>query len=140
VVSPSRIGDDQRLLSLIKSSADFDRIVRARIFLTNFWKSPLCSEVLLILGDAAEQAAEKLSRDASRRINESTSAPEFSYFLNYTGLDRYNRQGVGFVFDQKSRHLRYDGTAWRDILRRFPRSTQAFEARKRLSELSISLR
>ena len=36
VVSPSRSGDDARLLRLIKGSEDFDRIARARIFLDNF--------------------------------------------------------------------------------------------------------
>ena len=139
VVSSWRVGDDRRLLSLIKSSAGFDRIVRARIFLDYFPRSPLRSEVLLTLGDAAEDAAEKLSKDAARRINDYTSAPEFSYFLNYIGLDRYNRQGVVFVFDEKSKQLHYDGSAWREIIRRFPRTSQAIEAQKRLTELSISL-
>jgi hypothetical protein len=140
VVSPSRFGDDQRLLSLIKSSAGFDRIVRARIFLDHFRRSALRCEVLLLLSEAAEHAAEKLSGDAARRLNDSTSAPEFSYFLNYTGLDRYNRQGVAFVFDQKTRRLRYNGAAWREIVRRYPRSSEAETAREKLAELSLSLR
>src|ERR1044071_6387471 len=33
VASPSRAGDDQRLLRLIRASSGFDRIVRARIFI-----------------------------------------------------------------------------------------------------------
>src|ERR1051325_1955432 len=33
VASPSRVGDDQRLLRLIRASSGFDRIARARIFL-----------------------------------------------------------------------------------------------------------
>ena len=41
LVSPSRSGDDARLLRLIKGSDDFDRIVRARIFLDNFTSSVL---------------------------------------------------------------------------------------------------
>jgi len=43
------------------------------------------------------------------------------------------------VFDAKSRRLHYDGAAWREILRRFPRSPQASEAKRRLEELSVSL-
>jgi len=136
VVVPSRKGDDARLLLLIKASTDFDRIVRARVLLDYFPKSSLRPEVLLILGDAAEQQASKLSLDAERRTRNSFSAPESSLFLNYVGLDRYNRQGVGFVFDEQSRRLHYDGSAWRELVRRYPRSSQAAEARKRLAQSS----
>ena len=132
VVSPSRSGDDRRLLTLIQRSTGFDRISRARIFLDHFPRSPLRSEVLLLLGDTAESLAEKLSRDASRRLkNDLGDAPEFSYYLNYTGLDRYNRQRVIFVFDKSTKRFHYDGAAWRELIRRHPRSPQAAEAKKR---------
>src|SRR5262245_45216717 len=55
VVAAWRAGDDERLFSLIKSSSDFDRIVRARIFLNHFPRSLLRPEVLLLLANAAEQ-------------------------------------------------------------------------------------
>ena len=139
LTSPSHTGEDLRLLNLVESSADFDRIVRARIFLTHFPRSPLRPKVLLILGDAAEQASDKLSRDASRRLGDASSAPEFSYYLNYPGLDRFNRQGLTFVFDQKARRFHYDGAAWREILRRYPHSPEAQLARVRLAELSVSV-
>ena len=133
VVAPSHKGDDARLLLLIKASADFDRIVRARILLDYFPQSSLRPEVLLILGDTAELLSSKLSQEAERRTTNHSSAPSFSFFLNYSGLDRYNRQGVGFVFDEQSRRLHYDGAAWREILRRYPRSYEAQEARRRLT-------
>src|SRR6185369_14738628 len=95
VVSPSRAGDDRRLFRLTEHSDGFDRISRARIFLDYFSRSALCPEVLLLLGEAAEEAAAKLSKDAARRIG--AGAPEFSYYLNHSGLDRYNRLRVGFV-------------------------------------------
>lgn len=136
VVSSLQTGDDRRLLELIKNSTEFDRIARARIFLDHFPRSPLRPEVLLTLGDTAEQVSEKLSRDASRHIDERSGAPELSYFLNYTGLDRYNRQRVGFVFDQKTRRLHYDGASWRELVDRFPRSPQAIEAQERLAKLA----
>jgi hypothetical protein len=140
VVSASRPGDDQKLLGLIQASTDFDRIARAQIFLDQFSHSPLRAGVLLLFGDAAEEAAGRLSRDASRRINEremrSSDAPAFSYFLNYSGLDRYNRQGVGFVFDGTTKRFHYDGRAWREIVRRYSNTPQATEARKRLGELA----
>ena len=140
VVSSSFQADEQRLLGLIKGSAEFDRIARARIFLDMFPRSSLRPEVLLRLGDAAEEAATRLSRDASRRINEGEvrllAAPVFSYFLNYSGLDRYNRQGVGFIFASSTKRFHYDGTSWREIVRRYPKTPEAAEARKRLGELA----
>ena len=136
VVSAWRAGDDQRLLKLINASEGFDRISRARIFLDYFPRSPLRAEVLLLFGNTAENAAEQLSRDAARRLRSVMGdASEFSYFLNYTGLDRYNRQRVGFVFDKTTKRFHYDGSALRELIRRFPKTREGAEARKRLAEL-----
>jgi hypothetical protein len=141
VVSSSRAGDDRRLLALIQRSDGFDRLVRARIFLDHFPRSPLRPEVLLFLGDTAEDLAAKLSVDAARRLKDGLGdAPEFSYYLNYTGLDRYNRQRVGFVFDKRTKRFHYDGAAWRDLVRRHPKTSQAAEARERLAALYSQLR
>jgi hypothetical protein len=141
LVSPKQAGDDERLLRLIEGSEDFDRIARARIFLDAFPRSPFRPAVLMLYAEEAESAAGKLSRDASRRLNgtevNARSAPLFTYFLNYNGLDRYNRQGVRFVFAREERRFHYDGAAWRDVLRRYPRSPEAGEARKRLETSNI---
>jgi hypothetical protein len=140
VVSVAQPADDQRLLRLIRGSEEFDRLARARIFLDTFPHSPLRPTVALLYGDAAEEAAEKLSRDAGRRLNaiemSAGGAPEFSYFLNYNGLDRYNRQGVRFVLDRSAKRFHYDGAAWREIVRRYPQSPEAAEARERLARLA----
>jgi hypothetical protein len=136
VVAPWRTGDDERLQTLIIEASGFDRVLRARIFLDYFLGSSFRPEVLLLLGDAAEQASDRLTKDAARRIPESAGELERSLFLNYPGLDRYNRLGVTFDFDRKTRRLHYDGAAWREILRRFPRSPAAIEARKRLAVLN----
>jgi len=146
VVSAARAGDDRRLLDLINASSGFDRVVRARIFLDQFPRSPLRRQVLLLLGNAADEQAAKLSREATQRLKDisnaadgrvafRTSTPEFTYFLNYSGLDRYNRQRILFVFDRTSKRLHYDGAAWRELARRYPNSPEAVEARKRLAEL-----
>jgi hypothetical protein len=133
VASPARAGDDQRLLRLIERSQGFDRISRARIFLDHFTRSPLRPEVLLLLGDTAKEIAKQLSTDATRRLKDDPGeAPEFSYYLNYTGLDRYNRQRVGFIFDKQAKRFHYDGAAWRELIRRYPKTSQAVEAKKRL--------
>jgi len=141
VVSPSHSGDDRKLLTLIQRSTGFDRIARARIFLDLFPRSPLRPEVLLLLGDTAESLAEKLSLDAARRLKDDPGdAPEFSYYLNYTGLDRYNRQRVNFVFDNATKRFHYNGAAWHELIRVYPRSSAAREARKRLDLLYSQVR
>lgn len=136
VVSPWREGDDARLLRLIKGSEDFDLILRARIFLDYFRLSRLRPEVLMIYSTTAEEVASRLTHDASRRLNEAEmlagGAPVFSYFLNYSGLDRYNRQGITFFFDSHQKRFRYDGEGWRELLYRYPHSPFAAEARKRI--------
>ncbi|MDQ1525064.1 MAG: hypothetical protein QOE47_2988, partial [Pyrinomonadaceae bacterium] len=119
IASPSRAGDDEKLLRLIRGSEEFDRIARARIFLDNFLRSPLRPVVLLLFGDEAEAAAAKLTRDAARRLDEremaAGGAPVESYFLNFNELDRYNKQGIKFVFERAAKRFRYDGESWREI-------------------------
>jgi hypothetical protein len=144
VVSPARAGDDVRLLRLVRGSVDFDRIERARIFLETFARSPLRPAALLLLAAAAEDAATKLTRDAGRRLDagemEAGGAPLKSYYMNFNGLDRYRKQGIAFTFNAATKQYRYDGAAWREILRRHPRSLEASEARKRLASLSDGVR
>jgi hypothetical protein len=140
VVSTSRVGDDARLLTLIKGSEDFDRIVRSRIFLDYFRLSPLRPQVLMLFTLSAEEAANRLSRDALRRLDETEmsagAAPVFSYYLNYNGLDRYNRQGITFIFDSRQKKFYYDGEGWRELVHRYPRSPEATVAKKRLESIS----
>lgn len=139
VVSSWRSGDDDRLLRLLEGADEFERVARARIFLDLFPRSPLGPKVLLIYGDAAEEAAAKLSREAERRFERGElpagGAPEFSYYLNYSSLDRYNRQGVTFSFDRTNKRFHYEGWAWREIVRRYPNSPEALDARKRLDQV-----
>jgi hypothetical protein len=140
VVVPWRAGDDRRLLTLIENSEDFDRVVRARTFLDAFPRSPLIPKVLALFAIAADDVAEKLSQTAQRRFTKNElpadGAPEFSYYLNYSGLDRYNREGITFQFDRLTKNFSYDGAAWRQILKRFPNSPEASEARKHLEMLA----
>ncbi|MDT5121535.1 MAG: hypothetical protein QOC96_1017 [Acidobacteriota bacterium] len=142
VIAPARKDEDVRLLRLIQSSEDFDSLARARIFLDLFQRSPLRPTVLMLYGEEAEKVAVKLSRDANKRLDEkemtANGAPVFSYFLNYNGLDRYRRQGIIFTFDRATKQFHYDGASWREIVRRYPHSPEAAEARKRLDALSTT--
>ncbi len=144
VVSASQAADDQRLMRLIRDSKEFELVARARIFLDAFLLSPMRPAVLLLYGDAAEGVSEKLSNEAARRLDEekiaANGAPQFTYFMNYNGLDRYNRQGVKFVFDRSAKRFHYDGAAWRELVQRHPNSPEAAEARQRLDSLSAFLK
>jgi hypothetical protein len=134
---PAAAGEDARLLALARASQEFDRLARARIFLELFPRSTLRPAALLLFADAADDSAARLSREAARRLDPRETgaggAPQHSYFLNYNGLDRYRRLGVVFDFDAAAKRYRYDGAAWREILRRHPRSPEAAEARRRLA-------
>jgi hypothetical protein len=135
-IRPQQPGEDRHFFRLISASNDFDCLARAWIFLQFFPRSSLRPKVLLLYAERAEAASAKLSREAVRKLDlaelKAGAAPKFSYFLNYTGLDRYNRQGVRFVFDVKTQEFHYDGRAYREIVRRFPRSPEAEVARQRL--------
>jgi hypothetical protein len=138
--APVRAGDDARLVNLIKASRGFDRVERARIFLDLFPRSTLRPVVLLLYGDAAEEAAATLTRAASNRLAEDRlpegGAPPHSYYLNFNGLDRYRRQGIVFTFNRTTKQFHYDGESWRELVRRFPRSPEAAQARRRIESLS----
>jgi hypothetical protein len=140
IVAPARAHDDERLLHLIESTEEFERIARARIFLEEFPRSVLRPKVLLLYSMAAEAVADKLSREAARRLKEeklpTDGAPLRSYYLNYNGLDRYNRQGIAFTFDQATKQLRYDGAGWHELVRRYPQSPEAMQARAHLAKQS----
>ncbi|MBV9925632.1 MAG: hypothetical protein JOZ96_11495 [Acidobacteria bacterium] len=90
VVRPSRAGDDARLLRLVRGSTDFDRLARASLLLESFPRTALRPAALLIFGDAAAEAAERLTREARRRLDPAEmhagGATVESYFLNYNGL------------------------------------------------------
>jgi len=139
VVAAWHANDDQRLINLLTGPDEFERAARAKIFLDTFPHSPSRPAALLLYGQAAEEAAEQLTRSAQRQFSRNevpaNGAPLFSYFLNYSGLDRYNRQGIRFVFDGSNKTFHYDGAAWRELLRRYPHSKEAAEARTMLEKL-----
>jgi hypothetical protein len=138
-----RRGDDERLARLVQSSEGFEQIERATILLENFPSSRLRPAMLLLFGDLVEENGATLSREATRRLSRremaATGAPVHSFYLNYTGLDRYRRLGVGFVFNPNTKLLHYDGAVWKEILTKFPKSSEAVEAQKRLDSLKEKL-
>ncbi|MCI0336074.1 MAG: SH3 domain-containing protein [Acidobacteria bacterium] len=135
VVRPGRIADAERLMMLIgETRDDFTKVKLARLCADEFRATKFAPRALLILGEAAERAAERLTRDAKRRIGDEESSGGLErryYFLNYVGLDRYNRLGVTFDYDETEDRISYDGSAYRELLRRYPRSAEVKIVRER---------
>jgi len=131
--------EEARLLRLIQGSKGFEKIERVALFLKYFPDSELRSAALLLFGDLLEEAAENLSKDASRRLDQvemrASSASLESFYLNYSGLDRYRRLGAVFLFNPRTKLYHYDGQAWEEILKRYPNSSEAKEAKQRVESL-----
>lgn len=140
-VIAGRPGHDAQLLRRIEEAEGFARLVLAHLLVTRFGRSPLRPRALLILGQEAEQAAETLSRQARRREpprrQEDGLLPR-QWYLNDERLDRYNRLGIVFEYDETTGAYRYDGWAYREILHRYPTSPEAVRAAERLVERSAS--
>ncbi|MEW6126302.1 MAG: hypothetical protein AB1757_04495 [Acidobacteriota bacterium] len=136
IVLPGRAGEDARALSLIQLAEGFDRLALCQFFIEKFNRSPLLPRVLLTFAEEAERAAAQLNRSADRRLkNLSTTDSKFAardYYLSDTGLDRYSRLQIHFEFVEKHSEYIYDGQAYKEILRRFPKSEEAKVAAKQL--------
>lgn len=143
VISKNRKGDDERLAKLIQASEGFEQIERAVIYLENFSNSPLRPAILLLLGDLIEESAVKLSRDASRQLvireMSASGAPLFSFYLNHSSLDRYRKLGINFWFNSSTKLYHYNGVFWDEIVQKYPNSSEAVEAKKRLDSLKIKM-
>jgi hypothetical protein len=139
VARSGRAEDAERLLQLVnETNDDFIRARLARLCADEFRRTPAAPRALLALGEAAERAAERLSREARRRAGEEESNAGNSrrdHLLNHASLDRYNRLGITFDYDAAGERIVYDGEAYRELLRRYPRRAEAGQARQRLEKL-----
>ncbi len=141
LVSPTMSGDDGRLLEALNASEGFARIELCRVMDLHFRRSPLRAQVLMVIGREGEAAAQSLTdmaqgkkignraRAASRTLEE--------IYLNFEGLDRYNRLGIHFRYDPASIRYIYDGEAYREILRSYPGDPHIPEAAQRLKALEV---
>jgi hypothetical protein len=139
VARRGNLADAERLMRMIEGTEDdFTKIKLARLCADEYRATRFAPRALLILGMAAEAAAGRLTREAKRRIGDEESIGGLKrrfYFLNYVGLDRYNRIGVTFDYDETEDRMIYDGKAYRELLRRYPRSEEANVAKERLDQL-----
>lgn len=138
VVKSGNSADAERLLNLIEDTDDdFVKARLAKLCADEFRATATAPRCLVKLGETAERAADRLTRDAKRRVgNEEPSAglSKRDYFLNFVGLDRYNRIGVMFDYDAKADRIVYDGEAFRELQRRYPKSAEALATNEKLGK------
>lgn len=132
--------DGRRLVQVLAATRDEFSKARLAKFCADEWRiAEIAPQCLLVLGETTERAAERLTRDAQRRVGDQeprAGLNKRAYFLNYVGLDRYNRLGVTFDFDEAGEKIVYDGAAYRELLRRYPRSAEAKMAQQRWDKLA----
>lgn len=140
VVSNAKRGDDERFTRLIRAESGFDQIELVMIFLENFPRTSLRPAILLLAGDLLEENAARLSREAARKLQTadlaSNPAPVHSFYLNFSGLDRFRRLGAVFTFDAATKEFHHDGAMWREIVQKYPNSAESKEAQKRLESIT----
>lgn len=138
VAKSGNVADAERLLKLVEETDDdFIKARLARLCADEFRSTPSAPRCLLKLGEAADRAADRLTRDAKRRVgNEQPSAglSKRDYFLNFAGLDRYNRIGVVFDYDEKTDRIVYDAEAYRELARRYPKSAEVEIAKNKIGK------
>lgn len=106
--------DAPRMIGLIEGTADdFVRISLARICQREFAGTEEARIAQSVVADAAARVAAKLTLEIRRRAGDSFTANRRPLFLNYPGLDRYNRIGVLFDYDSERDQLFFSRLARR---------------------------
>jgi len=143
VVGRFRPTDEKRFADMVRASEGFDQIEIGTEFFKMYPDSKLRPVILLLFGDAVEQLALTLSKNANRQLKSSwiaaSAAPMQSYYLNFVQLDRYKKLGVGFLFNPTTRAYHYDGAKWAEIVKVYGSSNEAAEAKKRLDSLNVKM-
>jgi hypothetical protein len=105
------------------------------LFLEQFSRSPLAPRALLAMAEEADHASVSLTQNARKRLKDVDERGDKlrDYYLSDAGLDRYSKLGIAFNFKQSTTEYVYDGKAYRDIVKRFPHSPEAQQARKQLN-------
>lgn len=137
LAAPGKTGEDRRIMKLIEGTRDgVDRISLCRLLIERFGQSPLVPRALLLMGEEADRAAQALTQRARKRLadasEENWNAKARDYFLNDVGLDRYSKLHVVFDFNEVTSEYVYDGTAYIEVVRRFPNHEEAGLARQRI--------
>lgn len=139
VFAKFRVGDEERLARLVQASNGFEQLEIAAYYFTLYPTSKFRPAILLLFGDLCQEAAVKLSRDATSRLDRremaASGAPLHSFYLNYVGLDRYRKLGILYKFNASTKQYYYNGGSWIELLEKFPNSAESAEAKKRIDSI-----
>lgn len=134
-----RQSDEERLARLVQAADGFEQLEIATEFFALYPQSKFRPSILLLYGDLLEEAAAKLSKDATSRLSRkemaASAAPLHSYYLNFNMLDRYRKLGMIFLFNSATRQFHYDGSSWKEVVTKYATTPEAIEAQKRLDSL-----
>ena len=125
-------------MKLIEATDSVDKITLCKLLCEHFGKSKLVPRAMLLLGEESERVADTLSQRTRRRLAEvrGAVAKTRDYYLSDAGLDRFSKLGVVFDFNEASGAFVYDGRSYRELIKRFPGSKEAQQARPRLELIS----
>ena len=134
-----RQSDEERLARLVQAADGFEQLEIATEFFALYPQSKFRPSILLLYGDLLEEAAAKLSKDATSRLSRkemaASAAPLHSYYLNFNMLDRYRKLGMIFLFNSATRQFHYDGSSCKEVVTKYATTPEAIEAQKRLDSL-----
>jgi len=141
---PSQRGDDAKVMALAEATSDVEKLAILKVLIERFPQSSLRPKALLLFGEEADDVASKVLKRASRRMSDedklvADGIPKRYYYLNDVGLDRYNRLGVRFDYDEKADEYYYAGDTYREIARRYSKSDVAAKAREHLNKIEARL-
>ena len=118
--------DGERLWQVIEETEDdYVKVSLARLCALHFRGQPAASHALWLLGETMTRVAYRLTLEAERRLGEIAPSRRRSAMMGFVSLDRYHRLGISFLYDEASGMLRYDGAAFEELRKRYPRSAQA---------------
>lgn len=113
IVRPGNPLDASRLLSLIEETTDdYQRVMLLRLCQREFRRAPAIARAMPTLGERLAETlvrvAERLTLESRRRFGTAELPLRRTLFLGSASLDRYNRLGILFDYDQEKDELRWN--------------------------------
>lgn len=106
IVRSGQAADGRRLRALIdETTDDFARIHLARLCQREFRHHPVANEAAGLITEIVARIAARLTSEIRRRLGDSVPARRRALFLNHRGLDRFNRIGITFDYDEANDSL-----------------------------------
>ncbi len=126
LIRPGDRADGERLWRVIEETEDdYVKVSLARLCTLHFRGHAVAPRALWLLGETMTRVAYRLTHEAERRLDAIDPTRRRAAMMGYVSLDRYYRLGLSFLYDGASGTLRYDGAAFEELRKRYPRSAEA---------------